>query len=160
MGTGGSFPGVVWPGNEADHLPPSSAEVKNAWSFTSTPPLRLHGVVLNSFTLYSTLSTIKEPSAEVPPCYTRSIVLLYRRSSRGPEHGELLLPEDYKRTFHVLWQPPTRHGVAPQHTLQGRSSRLWCYFADETTFYVSRTRIYATGHRANNISPHRQKDPG
>jgi hypothetical protein len=23
---------------EADHLPPSSAEVKNAWSYTSTPP--------------------------------------------------------------------------------------------------------------------------
>jgi hypothetical protein len=31
---------------EADHSPPSSAEVKNAWSYTSTPPVRLHGVVL------------------------------------------------------------------------------------------------------------------
>jgi hypothetical protein len=26
--------------------PPSSAEVKNAWSYTSSPPIRLHGVVL------------------------------------------------------------------------------------------------------------------
>jgi len=33
-------------GREADHLPPSSAEVKSAWSYTSTPPTRLHGVVL------------------------------------------------------------------------------------------------------------------
>jgi len=33
---------------EADHLPPSSAEVKNAWSCTSTPPSSLHGVILNS----------------------------------------------------------------------------------------------------------------
>jgi hypothetical protein len=24
------------------HSPPSSAEVKNAWSYTSTPPIRLH----------------------------------------------------------------------------------------------------------------------
>jgi hypothetical protein len=29
--------GVKWPGREADHSPPSSAEVKNSWSCTSTP---------------------------------------------------------------------------------------------------------------------------
>jgi hypothetical protein len=39
--------GVKRPGREADHSPPSSAEVKNAWSYTSTPPIRLYGVVLN-----------------------------------------------------------------------------------------------------------------
>jgi hypothetical protein len=38
--------GVKRPRREADHSPPSSAEVKNAWSYTSTPPIRLHGVVL------------------------------------------------------------------------------------------------------------------
>jgi hypothetical protein len=37
---------VKWPGHEAGHSPQSSAEVKNAWSYTSTPPVRLHGVVL------------------------------------------------------------------------------------------------------------------
>jgi hypothetical protein len=36
MGTSDSFPGVKLPGHEADHSPPSSAEVKNAWSYTST----------------------------------------------------------------------------------------------------------------------------
>jgi hypothetical protein len=36
--------GVKRPGREADHSPPSRAEVKNAWSYTSTPPIRLHGV--------------------------------------------------------------------------------------------------------------------
>jgi len=36
MGTGGSFPGVRWPGREADHSPPSSAD-GNAWSYTSIP---------------------------------------------------------------------------------------------------------------------------
>jgi len=29
--------GVKWPVREADHSPPSSAEVNNAWSYTSTP---------------------------------------------------------------------------------------------------------------------------
>jgi hypothetical protein len=52
-------PGLKFPGREADHLPPSSAEVKNAWDYTSTLAyvfmawclvkyrIRLHGVVLN-----------------------------------------------------------------------------------------------------------------
>jgi hypothetical protein len=39
-------PGLKRPGRETDHSPPSSAEV-NAWSYTSVPPIRLHGVVLN-----------------------------------------------------------------------------------------------------------------
>jgi hypothetical protein len=30
-------PGVKRPGREADHSPPTSAEVKNAWSYTSIP---------------------------------------------------------------------------------------------------------------------------
>jgi hypothetical protein len=38
---------VKRPGREADHSPPPSAEVKNAWSYTTTPPIRLHGVVLS-----------------------------------------------------------------------------------------------------------------
>jgi hypothetical protein len=34
----GTLPlGVKRPGREADHSPPSSAKVKNAWSYTSTP---------------------------------------------------------------------------------------------------------------------------
>jgi len=31
----------------ADHSPSSSAEVKNEWSYTSPPPVSLHGVVLS-----------------------------------------------------------------------------------------------------------------
>jgi hypothetical protein len=34
------------PGREADHSPPPSAEVKNAWRHTSTTPIHLHGVLL------------------------------------------------------------------------------------------------------------------
>jgi hypothetical protein len=39
--------GVKRPGREVDHSPPSSAEVKNAWSYTSTPSIYLHGMVLS-----------------------------------------------------------------------------------------------------------------
>jgi hypothetical protein len=31
--------GVKRPGREADHSHPSGAEIKNVWSYTSTPPL-------------------------------------------------------------------------------------------------------------------------
>jgi hypothetical protein len=47
MDTRGSFPELKWPGREGDHSPPSSAEVKNAWCYTSPPPIRLPGVVLS-----------------------------------------------------------------------------------------------------------------
>jgi hypothetical protein len=35
--TGAVSLGVKRPGREADHSPPSSAEIKNAWNYTSTP---------------------------------------------------------------------------------------------------------------------------
>jgi len=43
----GLLPGVKRPGREADHSPPYGDEFKNAWSYTSTPPIRIHGVVLS-----------------------------------------------------------------------------------------------------------------
>jgi hypothetical protein len=36
---------VKRPGREADHSHPSSVEVKNAWSYTSIPTIRLNGMV-------------------------------------------------------------------------------------------------------------------
>jgi len=33
--------------------PPHSAEVKNAWSYTSTPPIRVHSVVLSLRKMHS-----------------------------------------------------------------------------------------------------------
>jgi len=39
-----SFPGEKRTGREVDHLSPSSAEVKNEWSDSCTPPIRFHGV--------------------------------------------------------------------------------------------------------------------
>jgi len=47
--TGVISPGVSRPGLKAAHAAPSSAEVRNDWSYTSTP-LRLHGVHRDSCT--------------------------------------------------------------------------------------------------------------
>jgi hypothetical protein len=53
---------VRHPGHEAHHSRPSSAEVKNAWSCTSTSSVRLHGVVLilkkHKFSFFSYNGTI------------------------------------------------------------------------------------------------------
>ena len=45
----GPFPGVKRPRREADHSLPSSAEVKNQWSYTSVPPICFHDVDRESF---------------------------------------------------------------------------------------------------------------
>jgi len=39
--------GIRHPGCETEPSPLSSAEIKNAWSYTFTPLIHLHGVVLN-----------------------------------------------------------------------------------------------------------------
>jgi hypothetical protein len=41
------FSEVKRPRHEADNSSPTNAEFKNAWRDTSTPTIRLHGVVLN-----------------------------------------------------------------------------------------------------------------
>jgi hypothetical protein len=47
MSTVGYFPGGKEAGREADYSPATSAEIKKTWIYTTTPLLRLHGVVLN-----------------------------------------------------------------------------------------------------------------
>jgi hypothetical protein len=44
---GAVSPGVKRLESEANHSLPTSAEVKHTWIYTSTSPIRLHGVVLN-----------------------------------------------------------------------------------------------------------------
>jgi hypothetical protein len=45
----GSFPEVKWRGSEVDLSPPSSAEVKNELSCTSSSPVCLHAMDRNNF---------------------------------------------------------------------------------------------------------------
>jgi hypothetical protein len=48
----GSFLRIKWPGYNADHSPPSRAQVKNEWSHTCDPPICFQGVDRDNFTLY------------------------------------------------------------------------------------------------------------
>jgi hypothetical protein len=43
----GGVPRVKRPGREVDHSTSPSIELKNAWSYTSIPTIRLHGAVPN-----------------------------------------------------------------------------------------------------------------
>jgi hypothetical protein len=47
VGTWGYFSGMMQPAREINCSPTSSAEVKNAWSYTSIPLTSLDGVMLN-----------------------------------------------------------------------------------------------------------------
>jgi hypothetical protein len=47
MGTGGAFLKGKAAGKEPDHSPPTSAEVRQTWVYTSTPPYAFMGIVLN-----------------------------------------------------------------------------------------------------------------
>jgi hypothetical protein len=69
---GALSPGIKGPGREVDHSTSSSAEIKNAWSYTSIPPLRFHGTVLshnrNTETTYSCRDL--NSGRPVPQCST------------------------------------------------------------------------------------------
>jgi len=49
---GGHFPGLNRPGREFGPSPPFSAEVKNEWRYTTSPPICLHVVEWDNFTFY------------------------------------------------------------------------------------------------------------
>jgi hypothetical protein len=53
---GALFLWVKRPCSENDNSPPFRAEVKNAWSCTSTPPIRLRGILYHVEKLYYELS--------------------------------------------------------------------------------------------------------
>jgi len=46
----GSFRGARLPWHEVNRSPPSGAEIKNEWSYNSTPPICLLGVDRENFT--------------------------------------------------------------------------------------------------------------
>jgi hypothetical protein len=60
MGTGASFPGVKRPGCEADHSPPTNAEVKKNVDLYFHSLIRLHGLVLYLLSTGKTLPFIKD----------------------------------------------------------------------------------------------------
>jgi hypothetical protein len=73
-------------GSEVDHSPPSSPEVKNAWSYASTPPIHLHCMcsveAQEGYKLWrsSLCSLLQPPTTSFPLC--PNILLLFSTSSK------------------------------------------------------------------------------
>lgn len=65
----GSFTEVKLPGRESDHSSPSDAEVENDWSYTSAPPICLHGVRMENFT-FSSLFPSSDSWLIPPGCHS------------------------------------------------------------------------------------------
>jgi hypothetical protein len=84
MGTRALSLAVKRPGREVDHSPPSSAEVMNAWSYTSTSPVHLQrGAKLKNHTdsfnfIYVSITVTKKRNftrrSSVVSCYLASII--------------------------------------------------------------------------------------
>jgi hypothetical protein len=91
----GSFAGIKRPGRQADHSPPSSAEVKNEWSYTASPPTCFHGVDRDSFTFTLPVSVLCEYLLSIMSQYTKvhtyygvnTGCIFYRVHERGSNHA-------------------------------------------------------------------------
>jgi hypothetical protein len=91
------FPGIKWPSSEANHSLPSSAEVKNAWSYTSTP----------TYVFMACDSVTHSDSLIFPlPCYERDIWDIFRRACLRRESRDSSV------------------GIALGYGLDGRGSRV------------------------------------
>jgi len=75
---------VKRPGREAGHSPPYSAEVKNAWNYTSTNTSSWHGAYLSIGTLpYEIVETDLWKSNDPPSFRLRAIKCIKRSWDKG-----------------------------------------------------------------------------
>jgi hypothetical protein len=82
MDTGALSPAVKRTEREADHSPPSSAEVKECVDLYLYTPIRLHGMVLSAFTFFSMYQVILQLTVSqsvrhgVEPIVRRMVIFL------------------------------------------------------------------------------------
>jgi hypothetical protein len=110
MGSGGPFyGGIKRPGPEVNHLPPPSAEVKNEWSYTSAPPIRIHGtdrdkyyklIITNSVSIINTRQH-KKMWGDLEMFFTDCNCPVWTTVSPSPHHTvkEIII---CKRTIFIL----------------------------------------------------------
>jgi hypothetical protein len=104
--------GVKRPGREADHSSPSSAEVNNAWSYTSTPPYVFMAWYLvkhrDNFTFH--LLSIKRCNHRVKTLDQRSF----------QESRRLGLEESLSNRFRNRMEKPDTYRTKNRHRRQHR----------------------------------------
>lgn len=82
LGTKVLFRGVKRPGREVYHSPPSSAEIRNEWIYTSAPSACLHGAEKENFTFsfYHLKVNLKSPFL-LPKSFLIKIMYIARHFS-------------------------------------------------------------------------------
>jgi hypothetical protein len=95
MGTNGSLSEGKGLRSEADHSPPSTAKVKNAWSSTFTPPIPLHGVVLSTQCIWGWVGPHSRPGHGVAEKNSQPPPGIEPRSADRPARSQSL----YRLTY-------------------------------------------------------------
>jgi len=105
MGDGGAFtPRKKLPQPDADHSPPSTADVKNEWNYISTPPSCLHIGHRDNFTLcmyhkkyqLAQKNPLEKFSEEISLCP------LYNPSTPSLTHGSSRKVDSFSRNPFLL----------------------------------------------------------
>jgi hypothetical protein len=93
---GAVTPRVKRPWREANHSPPLSADVKNAWSYLCISPIRQHGVIVKHSVNFSFTSTFTSPITYIivsltvvpgPQPVRKFYLALYRNVSSPQYHS-------------------------------------------------------------------------
>jgi hypothetical protein len=119
--TGAPSAGSKRSGRDLDHSLPPHAEVKNAWSYTSTPPVRLHGMVLGQAHgqpyFYSTISPLqfcRESSVGIATGYGLEDRMIGVRFPAGAMMGIFFLD--------IMSRPPLGSTQSPTQWVSGTLS--------------------------------------
>jgi hypothetical protein len=91
-------PAVKWLGREADHSPPSIADVTNAWNYNSTPPYVFMVWCLVKYTIRLHVMVLSETSV-----YMRSVSKSFRTGRLEPEQQMIQLSTSRCSCTAILW---------------------------------------------------------
>jgi hypothetical protein len=145
--------GVKWPEREADHSLPSSVEVKNAWSYTSIQPIRLHGVVLSK----KRVVLCRQRPKNVPKDLKIFIVLEVNfESEQARGHNKRSAKQQHNILNISLYmfrplQTTIRGLIPPQpHTvIRGQSCIWWCKFVKFLNAHIAAASAVTDGAQEN-----------
>ena len=105
MGTGVPSLVVKQSGSENDHLLPSSANIKNVWSYTSTPNIGIHGMYWKKFSFFTCVILMEYDYSSF------TVDVLYPIMQQWPRQP-IIATEGEKRGQSCLLFPPSKLWLA------------------------------------------------
>ena len=107
---------VKRPGRKVDLSPPSSAEVKNEWKYTSSPSIRLNGVDKDSFTLFTfLLHILSSLFSDLTSAVHIDLYRLSRHFSRVPATTQAVIVscDESRHCVHFFFRSPGHDSFHP-----------------------------------------------